>query len=205
MLSTNHVIPKTTSSSLYLGLRGAVGGLGARFEIGAPREARRRCLAASDGASRLDCALHFDVMLFAVNILASFWCSSSNQLDSEANRAQSSVRCVFAAGPCAIPMRRASGRGRCPKGDCKRTQRNAISIRRIVPPFTSSRRPLFRALGHSQWPEPPSIVGASTAARPAAGIGEPPSPPYPLLDRYEAARAVRCSRSDIALHAIVWC
>ena len=64
---------KATWSSPCLGLRATVGGLLEHvLEIGAPREPPWRCLAASDGASWLDCALHVDVMSFAVNILAPF-------------------------------------------------------------------------------------------------------------------------------------
>ena len=46
------------------------------LEIGAPREARWRCLSTSDGASWLDCASHFDVTSFDVNILAPFGADS---------------------------------------------------------------------------------------------------------------------------------
>ena len=46
------------------------------LEIGAPREARWRCLPTSDGASWLDCASHFDVTSFDVNILAPFGADS---------------------------------------------------------------------------------------------------------------------------------
>ena len=41
-------------------------------EIGAPRDARWRCLAASDGASWLDCASHLSVMSLTANIFAPF-------------------------------------------------------------------------------------------------------------------------------------
>ena len=74
-----------------------------------------------------------------------------------------------------------------------------MSIRRRIPPFTSSRRPLMRALGHSQWPEPPNLEGASTAAR----MGSRSHPALPL-DRYGRPRAVRDSPSDIAAcHRVV--
>ena len=46
------------------------------LEIGAPREARWRCLSTSDGASWLDCASHFDATSFDVNILAPFGADS---------------------------------------------------------------------------------------------------------------------------------
>ena len=46
------------------------------LEVGAPREARWRCLSTSNGASWLDCASHFDVTSFDVNILAPFGADS---------------------------------------------------------------------------------------------------------------------------------
>ena len=77
VLNTSHVIPKKTWSLPCLGLRATVGGLLEHvLEIGAPREPPWRCLAASDGASWLDCASHFDVTSFDVNILAPFGADS---------------------------------------------------------------------------------------------------------------------------------
>ena len=74
----------------------------------------------------------------------------------------------------------------------------SMAIRHRVPPFTSSsRRPLLtHALGHSQSPEPPNFVGASTAVR----LGSESHRPLRirLLDRCRGARAVRHSPSDVA-------
>ena len=81
----------------------------------------------------------------------------------------------------------------------ERTQRNAMSIRRCVPPFASSRRPLLtHALDHSQWPEPPSFAGANTAVR----LGPESHRPLGtrLLCRCRRARAVHDSPSDMRPH-----
>ena len=73
LLKTSHTTPK---SDVELTVFGTAAGhrwwccFELVLEIGAPREARWRCLAASVGSSWLDCALHFDVMTFAVSILA---------------------------------------------------------------------------------------------------------------------------------------
>ena len=67
----------------------------------------------------------------------------------------------------------------------------AMAICRRVPPFTSSRRPLTHALGHSQWPEPPNFVGASTAVR--LGSKSHRLLGTRLLGRCRGARALRDS------------
>ena len=62
------------------------------LEIGAPREARWRCLSTSDGASWLDCASHFDVTSFDVNILAPF--GADSRISRTARRMAQNLLCA---------------------------------------------------------------------------------------------------------------
>ena len=69
-----------------------------------------------------------------------------------------------------------------------------MSIRRRIPPFTSSRRPFMHALGHSQWPEPPSLEARRRKHSCPTGIEEPSPPRDPATGpTKDPAPSVWCS------------
>ena len=84
-------------------------------------------------------------------------------------------------------------RARCP---------NAMSRCFRALPFASFRRSLTRTPGHLQWPEPPRFVHATAPAQ--QRLKRPRHRAIRSLDRYEGARAIRDSPSDVAAcHRVV--